>query len=395
MSYQSFAKGTGTITDGYVLTYRTADGYWKPAIPQTLNPVNGFALVTTDISTSSSTYSEILTQNVSLPADGYVLVIFTFAGEKTTSTGTVNFRLKIDGIEEENLSASNEGGFATTGSIVYRKQLASGSHTFSIDWKVDTNGFRIFAATFSQHANLYVQQIFTGTTASNTSSAIDSSAQLTTIVDNVAGNGSYPSTNATNWTGSYTADGYSRLIIFGSATGGMSGSGNPITLNLKIDGNTVRSVTRYANTNGIHVCFPALVHSVILTAGSHTLALEQSGANSFSNSDSYANLYVYKVANVTNIAWSSTKTSNFGATSADTYIAVDTTSNAVTITLPSSPDNGERHIIADVGGVAATNNIIVNGGGHNIIGSSTYTITGPYNVLEVAYHAGKAIWVII
>jgi len=31
MSHQSFPKATGSITDGYVLTYSATDGYWKPA----------------------------------------------------------------------------------------------------------------------------------------------------------------------------------------------------------------------------------------------------------------------------------------------------------------------------------------------------------------------------
>jgi len=229
--------------------------------------------------------------------------------------------------------------------------------------------------------------------ASNAS--VDSNAGFFTIVDNVAGNGSYPSTNATNWTGTYSADGYSRVLIIGSATGGQYSSGGPITLNLKIDNVTVRSVTRYANTNGIHATFPTLVHSVILSAGDHTIALTQTGSNTFTNSDSYANLYVYKTPSITNISWGATKTSNYTATPADTYIPVDTASNAVTITLPASPDNGERHLIADVGGLASISNIIVDGNGHNIIGVSTYIMTGAYNVLEVAYHSGKAIWVII
>jgi hypothetical protein len=101
------------------------------------------------------------------------------------------------------------------------------------------------------------------------------------------------------------------------------------------------------------------------------------------------------VPDITAVSWLSTKTSNYTVTDLDTYIPVDTTSNAVTITLPASPKNGQRYVIADVGGVTATNNIIVDGNGHNIVGLSTYIITGPYNVLEVAYHTGKAIWVVI
>lgn len=393
MSHQSFPKASGTINDGYVLTFSGAEGYWKPASPLNANPT-AFKAVTTDISTSSSTYSEILSQDLSLPFDGNAMVTFTFSGEKTTATGTAFFRLKIDGVEEETLAVSAQAGYGITGSIVYRKSLLSGNHTFSIDWKVDTNGLRIFASTLSNHANIFIESVSTRNTSS-ANNAIDSNAGFFTIVDNLAGNGSYPSTNATNWTGTYTADGYSRVIIFGSATGGQSSSGGAVTLNLNIDSITVRSATRYANTNGIHVCFPTLVYSTILSSGNHTISLTQTGANTFSNADSYANLHVYKIPILTNIGWGTTQTANFSVSAGDTYIPVDTTTTAVTITLPASPDNGERHIIADVGGNAATNNITVSGNGHNIIGSASYIITGPYNVLEVAYHTGKAIWVII
>lgn len=37
MSYQSFPKSNGSITDGYVLTYSAADGYWKPKQPTTVS----------------------------------------------------------------------------------------------------------------------------------------------------------------------------------------------------------------------------------------------------------------------------------------------------------------------------------------------------------------------
>lgn len=394
MSYQSFPKATGSIVDGYVLTFSGADGYWKPQVPP--SPVHAFKSLTTDVSTTSSSFSEIMSQNLTLPRDGYVVVMFAVSGVRLVQIGTVKFELKIDGNVEEAGQISTGTGYAFSLSIVYRKQLISGTHTFSIEWAVDTNGAQILAQSDPlQFANLFVEQISGSSTGSGASSAIDSNANFFTIVDNVAGNGSYPSTNATNWTGSYIADGYSKVIIFGSATGGMSGSGNAVTLNLKVDGTTVRSATRFANNNGIHVAFPALFYSAILSAGSHTLALEQSGANSFSNSDSYANLHVYKIANVNNLGWTSTKTGNYSVLSGDTYIPVDTTTSAVTITLPAVPDEGERHLIADVGGNTSANNITINGNGHNIIGLSSYVITAPYNTLEIAYHSGKAIWVII
>jgi hypothetical protein len=97
---------------------------------------------------------------------------------------------------------------------------------------------------------------------------------------------------------------------------------------------------------------------------------------------------------VWNLAWLSTKTSNYSVLASDQGIPVDTTSGAITITLPSSPIDGERHLIADVSGTANTNNISVSGNGHTIVGLSTYIMTGQYNVLEVTYHLGKTVWMI-
>lgn len=95
------------------------------------------------------------------------------------------------------------------------------------------------------------------------------------------------------------------------------------------------------------------------------------------------------------VVWTATQTSAYNVQSSDQGIGVDTTSAAVTITLPASPNDGEKHIIADVSGTANTHNITVSGNGHNIIGQSTYIMTGQYNALVVVYHAGKGIWVLI
>lgn len=79
--------------------------------------------------------------------------------------------------------------------------------------------------------------------------------------------------------------------------------------------------------------------------------------------------------------------------SADQFIPVDSTSNTVTLTLPASPATGEWHIIADISGSAPTFNIIINGNGKNIVGSSTFTITNAFNSIQVAYNGTN--WSII
>jgi len=69
------------------------------------------------------------------------------------------------------------------------------------------------------------------------------------------------------------------------------------------------------------------------------------------------------------LAWQTVKTANFTAVSGNAY-PVNTTSGAVTVTLPASPAAGNFVTVVDYAGTAATNNITVAGNSSNIQGSS-------------------------
>ena len=59
------------------------------------------------------------------------------------------------------------------------------------------------------------------------------------------------------------------------------------------------------------------------------------------------------------ITWDSTaKTANFPAAAGSGYL-VDTSSSAITVTLPSSPSVGDEVTLVDYGANAATNNITI------------------------------------
>ena len=62
------------------------------------------------------------------------------------------------------------------------------------------------------------------------------------------------------------------------------------------------------------------------------------------------------------------KTGNFTASNGEGYF-VNTTSGAITVTLPASPSAGNIVAIADYAGTAATNNITIGRNGSNIEGS--------------------------
>jgi len=69
------------------------------------------------------------------------------------------------------------------------------------------------------------------------------------------------------------------------------------------------------------------------------------------------------------ISWQAVQTTGFTAVSGNGY-AVNTTSAAITVTLPSSASAGNQIAIVDYAGTAATNNITINPNGLNLNGAS-------------------------
>ena len=91
-----------------------------------------------------------------------------------------------------------------------------------------------------------------------------------------------------------------------------------------------------------------------------------------------------------------TKTADFTITNTAYWQGyfVDTTSNIVTLTLPTTPDTGDIIKIIDVGANASTNNIILDGNGNNIQGvTSNYNISTNRSGTEFIFLSGQG-WVL-
>ena len=73
-------------------------------------------------------------------------------------------------------------------------------------------------------------------------------------------------------------------------------------------------------------------------------------------------------SNPKDIIWLTTQTSNFTAQSGFGY-PVNTTSAAITVTLPASPSAGDQITLTDYAGTFGTNNMVVAGNGNKINGS--------------------------
>ena len=92
--------------------------------------------------------------------------------------------------------------------------------------------------------------------------------------------------------------------------------------------------------------------------------------------------------------WQSVKTADFTAVAGEGYF-IDTTSSAVTVTLPASPSIGDEVSIVDYGGNSATNNIILGVNGNKILGSSVNkTISTNENGIILVYTDSTKGWVV-
>ena len=85
------------------------------------------------------------------------------------------------------------------------------------------------------------------------------------------------------------------------------------------------------------------------------------------------------------VDWDTTKkTASFTATSGDGFF-VDTTSSALTVTLPASPSAGDIVAVADYAGTAGSNNITIARNGSILLAATapathTVKVPGPVNV---------------
>ena len=96
-----------------------------------------------------------------------------------------------------------------------------------------------------------------------------------------------------------------------------------------------------------------------------------------------------------NLPVQSVQTSNFAATAGYTY-PVDTTSGAVTVTLPASPTAGNQIIVFDYAGTAATNGISISPNGNKINGSTAGVgISAARNSVTLCYVDSTQGWTAI
>ena len=85
------------------------------------------------------------------------------------------------------------------------------------------------------------------------------------------------------------------------------------------------------------------------------------------------------------LAWQSVQTGNFTAVAGNAY-PVNTTSGAVTVTLPASPTAGQIVQVTDYAGTWFTNNVLINTNGNNFNGASgTFVLSTSRETISFVY----------
>lgn len=164
--------------DGYVLTWVDADGYWEAKKLNTGAGGGGsggnsaFAKITSDVSTTSNTFADLLTQSITI-AGSELDIHFSANGiiDPSSPTVTAYFQILIDGVLVPNAGAwkTNLPTYAFSCSSVYRATgLTPGAHTVKVQWKTDPSGNVGISAVgfpFTNGANLLLIEPGSGASA--------------------------------------------------------------------------------------------------------------------------------------------------------------------------------------------------------------------------------------
>ena len=124
-----------------------------------------FTEISSDTTTTSTTFTDLMSLNISTTGASYLLVDFSASHSVTSANSGATYQLQVDGTPIRGCAsgagtgAQNSPGFCA--GFVYKSGiLSSGSHTVLIRWRVNAGTGQIRPATQDdEHASLLVAEI--------------------------------------------------------------------------------------------------------------------------------------------------------------------------------------------------------------------------------------------
>jgi hypothetical protein len=279
-----------------------------------------------------STSPTLVTPALGTPASGVV----------TNLTGTAS--ININGTV--GATTANTGAFTTVSATgVFTSTVATGTAPFTV-------------ASTTQVANLNAATAGTATNATNTAITDDTTTSSTV----------YP-TWVTTTTGNLPQKTSSTKLSFVPSTGilsatGFSGSGASLT---SLSASNINAGTLAIAYGGTGLTTTPANGALDIGNGTGFTRTTLTAGTGISITNGAGSISV--ASTVSAIAWQSVQTGNFSATASNGY-PVNTTSAAITATLPASPSAGQIITFVDYAGTFGTNALSINPNGNKINGST-------------------------
>ena len=311
-----------------------------------------------------------------VPSGGYSYI---FAEDVTTSAGSWGKYALLPASYDFSTTSANFGSAVISNTTYQGTAVApgyggTGLTTFSAanNALYSTSSSALAAGTLPIAAG--------GTSATTANAAFNALSPITTTGDLILGNGTNSATRLGIGASTYVLTSNGTTASWAAPSGGSSAFYTRTSFTATA-GQTTFTVSYTAGQIQVYVN-GVMLNGADYTATNGTSVVLAVGRATNDIVEMVAFTTGSTISTTGSLVWQSVKTANFTAVSGNAY-PVNTTSGAVTVTLPSSPAAGAYVTIVDYAGTAATNAIIVAGNSSNIQGITT-SVT--INVNRQAYN---------
>ena len=383
----NFLAGYNVITAAAGTTVLTASSAYYQRISGSTTQTIQLPIATTLVQGQGFTFDNDSSGAVSIvdsasgaidtvPSGGYSYI---FAEDVTTSAGSWGKYALLPASYDFSTTSANFGSAVISNTTYQGTAVApgyggTGLTTFSAanNALYSTSSSALAAGTLPIAAG--------GTSATTANAAFNALSPITTTGDLILGNGTNSATRLGIGASTYVLTSNGTTASWAAPSGGSSAFYTRTSFTATA-GQTTFTVSYTAGQIQVYVN-GVMLNGADYTATNGTSVVLAVGRATNDIVEMVAFTTGSTISTTGSLVWQSVKTANFTAVSGNAY-PVNTTSGAVTVTLPSSPAAGAYVTIVDYAGTAATNAIIVAGNSSNIQGITT-SVT--INVNRQAYN---------